>query len=197
MKKTIFFLFIIFLFSCGASKQLVTPADNMVFEPLSLFLIDTFKVDVKNFDKIQFFSGPDTIILSKKYNIAQSTVGSKGELVLTGGEPIQAIIILPNTPGILIKDGVLVDSKGKVQSLDITFSNQNKSLTYQVGSDEHGMFIAQNLPNMTKGGGSQLFVRFRYSEHPNVIKVEPGRRVGQQPENVNRDFLERIQKKKN
>ncbi|MFA7285937.1 MAG: hypothetical protein WC011_03795 [Candidatus Paceibacterota bacterium] len=184
MKNLVFFAVVIsfFFFSCASSK-LATTDKKQEFESFSLGMIENFNITPAMLEKMQFFSGADTIVLENRTKVATGSVASDGTLLLTGGNPIKKYLILPNTPGTVAPKGIILGPDKKVKEILVSFSdNENNALSFEPSDDEFGTFIlGVNKPNRTVNNpeGQTLMVEVFYSEQQDQSKIEPGRLVGQ------------------
>lgn len=181
MKNVLFFVILTFvLFSCASSKLATGKVEQLI--PLSLGMIENFGLTPKVFESVQFFSGPDTIILQKSTKVATGSVSDDGTLLLTGGEPVSKIIILPNTPGTVAQQGVVLGIDKKVKALKVSFSEkENNYLIFVPTDDEFGTFVLSQTEAKTVSGGinSFLMIKLFYLEQQDQSKIEPGRVIGQ------------------
>lgn len=133
-------------------------------------------------ESVQFFSGPDTIVLQKSTKVATGSVANDGTLLLTGGEPTRKVLILPNTPGTLVPQGVVLTQDKKIKELRVSFSEkENNYLIFLPSNDEFGTFFLTQteVKTISKGEGSPLMIKLFYLEEQDQKKIETGRIVGQ------------------
>lgn len=184
MRNLVFFAVIVsFFFTSCASSKLATQEKQKPFEAFSLGMIENFSITPAMLEKMQFFSGADTIVLENRTKVATGSVASDGTLLLTGGNPTKKYLILPHTPGTVAPKGIILGSDNKVKEILVSFSdNENNALSFEPSDDEFGTFIlGVNKPNRTVNNpeGQTLMVEVFYSEQQDQSKIEPGRLVGQ------------------
>lgn len=191
MKNVIFLVVFSFtLFSCSISKNLAK--EEKTLTPFLAEMIENFELTPKMLESVQFFSGEDTIILSKTITVSTGTVAEDGTLLLAGGEPTKKVFILPNTPGIIIPRGVILGDDKKIKELRVSFSEkENNYLIFLPSDDEFGSFVLSQteIKTVSRGEGSPLMIKLFYLEEQDQKKIEPGRIVGQKKTTVNKKII--------
>lgn len=184
MNKYFFILafgFSFLFFSCGSSKELVQEKTAQL-EPVTLELIQDFKISETTLYGLQFFSSTqDTIVLQNQIDATSSRVGPDGVLVLTGGNPSKANIILPGTPGVLV--GLVYEQSNEpknIKELKISYSaNKNNYLIYRPSQEDGNTFLLQESKFLVSGELSQVYIVPFYLEQQDQKLIEPGQKVGQ------------------
>ena len=191
MKNLVFLVVFSFtLFSCSSSKNLAKEEETLT--PFLAEMIENFELTPKMLESVQFFSSTDTIVLAKSTKVASGTVSEDGTLLLTGGEPTKQVIILPNTPGIIIPRGVILGDDKKIKELRVSFSEkENNYLIFLPSDDEFGSFVLSQteIKSVSRGEGSPLMIKLFYLEEQDQKKIEPGRIVGQKKPTVNQKII--------
>ncbi len=192
MKNLVFLVIVtsFTFFSCSTSKNLVK--QDKTFTEFSLGIVENFELTPKMLESVQFFSSTDTIVLAKSTKVASGTVSEDGTLLLTGGEPTKQVIILPNTPGIIIPRGVILGDDKKIKELRVSFSEkENNYLIFLPSDDEFGSFVLSQteIKSVSRGEGSPLMIKLFYLEEQDQKKIEPGRIVGQKKPTVNQKII--------
>lgn len=177
MRKILFLVIISYYFISCASLKAPTEeeADNLT--AFSLGMIENFHLTPEMIKNIQFFSGSDTITIETSKKVSSSAVATDGTVLLTGGSSVTKFLILPNTPGTVAPNGVVVVDK-KIKELRISFAyNEENYLTFSPSEDEFGTFVLKPKNDKSSLSVNSLMVSVNYTEIQDNSKVEPGRSV--------------------
>lgn len=192
MKNLVVFLLVVFsLFfvsSCKSSKfavqeVAVNALDTLPKKEFKVFMLGMFENYHGNrgmLDTVQFYSGPDTIVLQKSIEIATSSVADDGTLLIMDGIITNKAIILPNTPGTV--DSIILSDDKTIKEILVCFSkNEKNSLSFVPVDDKFGTFLlSQNETKTVNGNDSPLMIKLFYmKEQDEKVTIEPGRLVSQ------------------
>ncbi len=141
-----FFAFVIFissLTSCAPKTQTqisATQLDSLPKpeEPERIPFCDYFikGVPVSVLENAQIVSGPDTIELQSRGTISKAVLGSEGKVKFLSFAPV---VVVPFTPGKIIKGSIKTDSLGNPTRAQITFWKDEKFfLTFGRSNDQNG-----------------------------------------------------------
>jgi len=191
MRHIVFFVVIFsFFFTSCASSKLAKEEKVEQFENFSLGIVENFSITPAMLENMQFFSGPDTIVLQRSTKVATGQVASDGTLLLTGGEPVKKIYILPHTPGVLTSKGIIFGSDKKIKELRISFHEKDdNSLVFVPSSDDYGTFVLnQNNIKSVLTEGAPLMIKLFYLEEQDQLRFAKGRTVGQKKTNTEKSI---------
>jgi len=176
-------VFTVFLFSSCASFKLATTDKSKNLKQFSLGIIENFNLTPDMLKEVQFYSGPDTIVLQKITRVGTGSV-SDGVLRLVG---VGHVKIMPNTPCVVIPKGIILGKNKQVQEILVSCSDSDDDknyLSFMPANDEFGTFSLSEADSNSKVKnleGQSLMVELFYIEQQ--VKIEPGRFIGQKKNN--------------